>query len=447
MVIDLPSDKGLAHFHSISRILDLPEFVKEAEFTEQAETNKLPRDSFADSLDRLFPIHTKAAAYLSYAYFVKQRDTMDKQASFRCSEGFEKAKGYWGLHEDFEVIERELTKEAEVVEGKFAMTLEDDQFFPINTPYEIMKSAEALTSNRHRFDYGLRSQGAKNIMKAAAESGLPLSVLPEGIHKMAGNGITTKEAAMLELTRRWDSEKRPSLSAPLHTCIEALGNIDSGLIGGEVCEKIASILDEYDRAAGNPSFPEDVLFAFTKHAATKLADSVVTMIDGTSYALHQLEKAAEAFGVLGELVVRDIKNLDGSLNLSKVAELLDTLPRTDASMLKEALTTFGVEPCTLDKHAMVHLAVKEVQPATLTTTHRKTEKRASILSRMEAEDPIVKRALSVVRLLKEAEAEEKADTDESEDESDKRKDGDHPRDHGGRFMKKAPNSVELSAAN
>jgi len=439
MVIDLPSDKGLAHFHAVSRILNLPEFVKQADFTQQVETNELPTEAFADVLDRKFPIHTKAAAYLSYAYFLSQQDGLDKQASLRCAQGFDRAREYWGLHEEFEQTKKAMVKKAEPNVSEFAMVVDteagQERFFPVNTPYEIIKSAEALVVNRHRFDYALRSQGAKNIVKAAAKAGLPFSALPETLHKMAGCGITTKEAAMLELTKRWDKEARPSLAEPLHACINALGNLESGLLGGEVCEKVAAIIDRYDRAAGKPSFPEDVLFAFTKQAAEKLANNIVTMIDGTSYWLPQLEKASEAFDVLGQDIVKGIKDVDGSLNLFKVAELIDTLPRMDAEILKEALTTFGIWPYTIDKNAMVKMVVETVQPPTLTTIHTKIEKRADILTRLEAEDPLVKRALDVVRRLKTAESKCDEDTDEGEESKT-------PRGIRGLFINKAPNKTE-----
>jgi len=443
MVIDLPSDKGLVHFHSISRILDLPEFVKQADFTEQVDINTLPAEAFADGMDRKFPIHTKAASFLSYAYFAQQKDGLDKMSSMRCSNGFHRAKNYWGLDEEFETIDKALTEKVAERSSKFAIVVGADKFFSINSPSEILKSASSLVDNRDKFDYALRSAGAKNIMKAAAECGLPFSTLPEAIHKMAGCGITTKEAAMMELTRRWDSEVRPSLAEPIHTCIEALSGLESGLIGGEVCEKIAEVIDRYDRSKGYTTFPEDILFAFTKQAADKIANSIVTMIDGTSYRLDQLEKAADAFNVLGDTIARDIRNMDGTLNLYKVAELIDTLPRTDASILKSALRIAGVDPFGIDKHAMVSLVVNRVQPTSLTTIHQKIEKRANILEKLEADDPLVKRALDVIRRLKSANEDGEDDDDDEKDTGEK---ACPPRGLKGLFIKKAPNNAETKPA-
>lgn len=434
MLIDLPSDKGLAHFASISRVLELPEFVKEADFSEQIETKDLPAHAFALPWSRQFPIHTKTAAYLSYAYYLSQAKSMPTEECRHCNTGFQKAAEFWSLKGEFKQIEASMSKKAAPVEPKFGLTLNDGKFFPINTPTEIMKSAFELENNRSRFDYELRSMAAKNIMAAGVNVGLPVTVFSDTLHKMAGHGLTTKTAAMIELTARYDKEKRPSLSAPLHTCICALNKIGSELLGGEVCGKIAAIIDRYDRSVlKTSSFPEDVLFAFTKNAADKLASSLVTLADGTSYFIHHLDKAADAFGVLGKNVVADLKRMDGTLDQVKVAELIDTLPKTDVDILKSALETMGVQPAVMDKVAMVQTVVNKIQKQpNMTVLHKLArENRTDVLAKLEAEDPMVKRALATIRRMKEA----------------KHEGSPAARGVGGIFINKAANSASATPVN
>jgi hypothetical protein len=389
-------------------------------------------EAFADSLDKKFPVHTKAAAYLSYAYFLKQADSMDPKSFTRCTLGFQHAADYWDLHNEFSAINNAFTgtekSAAEPAPSKYALSVGAEQFFPVNGPSEIIKSADELVQHRSSFDYTLRSTAAKNIMKAAADAGLPWSVIPEPVHKMAGCGLTTKKAALIELTSRWNAERRPSLAQPLYDCIEKITGLETDILGGTVCEKLATVIDVYDRFTGKPSEPETVLFAFTKHAAEKAARGIVTMIDGTIYQLENLEKAADAFSVLGKDVLTGIKNVDGSLNMLKVADLIDTLPRMDADVLKTALNAAGVAPCSTTKLAMVAKAVSAVQNPGLTTVHTLPEKRADILARLEAEDPLVKRAMDVIRKTKEAAA-PVAKT---------------PKGIGGLFIRKAPNSTTVS---
>jgi hypothetical protein len=425
MVIDLPADKGLAHFHRITSVLNLPEFVKQADFEEQIATNDLPAGAFADPIDKKFPIHTKTAAYLSYAYFLDQcaQGKLDKKATQRCAAGFEKAAEYWNLLGEF-------------LETKEIMTAKPEKQAAAVTPTEILKAASELVQTKGNYTFEQRNAGAKGILKAAAEVGLPISVIPEEVHRMAGLGVTTKEAAVIELTRRWDSETRPSLAEPLHACMTALNGLKSGLLGGEVCEKVASIIDRYDRSKGIASFPEDILFAFTKSAADKLAGSLVTMIDGTSYRITDLTKAADAFGVLGKDISNAIKSIDGSLDQVKVAELIDTLPRMDADILKDALAVMGVRPVTLDKQAMVAEVVEKAQAPGFTVMPRQAEKRADVLAKLEAADPLVKRALNTIRQLKQA----KSSCDGGEGCDGDKKKSDQPRDYKRLFINKAPNS-------
>jgi len=430
MIIDLPSDKGLTHLQSISRILDLPEFVKQADFGDQTETDDLPSSSYANQHDRKFPVHTKAAAYLSYAYFLTQKSDMPANVERTTYYGFQKAAGYWGLESEFTAIEQSVmpghTKSAAAAPSKFALDLGADKFFPINTPSEIIKSADSLAECRGQFDYSLRSTAAKGIMKAAAAAGLPLSVITDSVHRMAGNGLTTKKAALRELSDRWNTEKRPSLAGPLHECIATVQSIQSDILSCSTCEKLAMVLDQYDRALGRQVFPEDVLFAFTKHAADEIANSLVSLPDGSSYWCKHLEKAADAFGVLGANTVRDLKNMDGTLNMTKVSELIDTLPLSDAHMLKEALSILGVRPATIDKLAVVEKSASGAQSIQFATTYVAAEPRGNVLSRLEASDPLVKRALNTLRLLKESETKEtKAPT--------------APRGLKGLFTNKAPN--------
>jgi len=414
MVIDLPSDKGLAHFHRITSLLDLPGFVKEADFQQQVEVDDLDRSCFADPLDKKFPIHTKTAAYLNYAYFLDQakKGNLDDQAVLRCNNGFVKAAKYWNLVGEFQQIDQAMNQKQEKVAAA-------------PSPADIIRAGDYLARDRELYTYEDRNTLAKEIMKSAADVGLPLTVIPEAVHRMAGFGITTKKAALLELTKRYDAERSPTLAEPLLTCIEAFYGLKSDLLGGEVCEKIAGLIDKYDRSRNQVTFPEDVLFAFTKHAADKIASNIVTMIDGTSYKIQDLEKAADAFGVLGKDIVKALQNMDGTLNQVKIAELVDSLPRVDADMLKEALDTLGVKPIQMDKYAMVAETVARIQDTGFTVLRPKLEKRADILSKLEAEDPLVKRALNTLRLLKEG--------------ARKKKQEKPPRGLGGMFMKKAPN--------
>lgn len=420
MVLDLSSDRGLTHFHALSRILDLPEFVKQADFQEQIETNNLPKDAFADTWTRTFPIHTKTAAYLSYAYYLRQVDKMSLQDAGRCKAGFVKAARYWNLYGEYAQIYTAVNNKRE----KQASA---------PSPTSIIEGAKQLVMTRHKYAYTQRSKMAKDIMKAAAAAKLSLTALPEEIHTMAGLGITTKNAAMLELAVRWQNEKRASLAQPLAVCIEALTRIKSDLLGGEVCEKIAGIIDQYDRTVSKVSFPEDVLFGFTKHAANRLTNRMVSMVDGTTYWGADLRKAAEAFQVLGNDIAKDVIDTDGSVDVIKASEILEVLPRNDADMLKEALATAGVNPCNTDKTAMVSMVITPLQrDLRLTTVPAPREKRSTLLQNLEAQDPMVKRALTTIRRLKAAE-------DKKDEKPEDKKESPTPRGVGGVFIGKAPN--------
>lgn len=449
MVIDLPSDNGLVHLHGITRVLDLPEFVKQADVTQQIEVNQLPKESFADPANRKFPVHTKVAAYLAYAYYQTQRDGMDKRTVAFLDNQFSKVASFWNIKAEYKSINDAYSKATEKVaaESAYALQIGVEKFFPINTPSEILKSAEELVANRSMLTYNMRREAATSIMKAAAAANINVDVLPNPVHSMAGFGLTTKTAAINELAYRINVAGGEAVSKPVNVCIQALGAIKSDILGGEVAVKLASILDELDRSARLTDkygeqlpFPEDVLFGFTKVAAVREHNGLVSMVDGTTYKLADMQKAASAFLVLGDMS-KDVFNGLHGLELHKVADFVATLPRTDAEVLKSALDTAGVHPVKSTKEAMVKAAVDQVTSKynrTFVTYNQNA--RAEQLKKAEASDVLVKRAMDVVRRLKVAKCHSSDNCDEgAEDKKSNKKTSPVPRGVDGLFIRRAPN--------
>ena len=71
--VDACDDTNHQILHRISRLVVLPDYVKKAAVTDPEQIAKLPNTVFADPVNRKFPLHTKAAAWLAQTYFTESR--------------------------------------------------------------------------------------------------------------------------------------------------------------------------------------------------------------------------------------------------------------------------------------------------------------------------------------------------------------------------------------
>jgi len=200
-------------------------------------------------------------------------------------------------------------------------------------------------------------------------------------------------------------------AAKLAEMKERVNMLPGTILTADTLEKVATALDMYDRYIGiTPEYgksfpyPEDALFSFTKTAGVALKNELVQLTSGSTYWLKDLEKASEALEAV-EGLGSELKDVTGSIDLMKVAQILPTLPKDAASLLETALNAMGVPKATLDKEAMV-----------LLTSPDKLPKMRPIFKRAEA----------------------KADTRETRKEDYKNQ---AARKYDGKFLRKAPNEV------
>jgi hypothetical protein len=440
MTVDPVSDIGAVHFSHITNLVEMPGFVKSGSVPTPEEVEDLPKTSFADMDNRKYPVHTKTACWLSYAYFKLQEHQLEKSAADRINRAFKRHGSFWNIGEDLDSLESKINgmkavpeKQASEAEEDYALNIAHDgkqyRLFPIDRPAVLLKSASELVETRSKLTYGMRKQAATNIMLAAESQGVSLDVLPQEVHSMAGFGVSSKQAAVNEIDRRCNMARKPSekqASTPLATLRDAVAT-QPDVLSQEFCEKVAAALDMYDRFINvtdeygkSLQFPEDVLFGFTKHSAEKMSTQVVSLINGSTYWLSDLEKSGAAVRVLGEDIFDAISDIDGTVDLNKVSEVLPTLPRGDAAVLDKALAAQGIPQVALDKTAAVNhaLGVAVTQTPTTAEPQMKETKRTRALA-----VKVARAKKTVAKLKEEAKDNQKP-----------------PRNPRGKFINKAPNS-------
>ena len=453
-MIDPVSDRGLTHFHQITKVIDLPDFVKQGSVPTPEEVDKLPVTAFADQIGKKFPVHTKEACYLSYAYFKRQKDQFSKRAASRVEQKFNDMGRFWDIEGELDKLAADLMPKREkqaATEDDYALTVAHEgtplHYFPINNRKAIEKSAEELVEHRSNFTYEMRKEAAQTLMGAYIREGYPLSAVPNTVQAMAGYGLTTKAAAVNELDRRVKFAKTTNekkAAAPIKKLASSIKKMDDEVLTAETLVKIAGVVDVFDRCLGVTKhygaefeFPEDVLFGFTKSAADKVKNELVTMQNGSAYWLQDLVKASEAFDVLGDMK-DDFIDMTGKLDMYKVADIVPTLPRDDAETLDAAVRECGIPQANTTKEAMVKMATN-CYADDAKSTDRVTKKTVDMHKYLGAPKSSGKseKAASVklaaakkaLELMKEAKGCGGSPT---------------PRKGGGKFMKKAPNKAAVN---
>jgi hypothetical protein len=101
-MFDQCDDTLRKQLYKFSTILELPEFVKEANEADPDEIKSLPTSCFADPAHRKYPVHTRKDAYLSRLYFSKNASMYkDAKQAQLVGENLEKAASFWKLDTEY----------------------------------------------------------------------------------------------------------------------------------------------------------------------------------------------------------------------------------------------------------------------------------------------------------------------------------------------------------
>jgi hypothetical protein len=310
------------------RFPKLAEYVKEAEIEDSPAD--LPRGAFACPEQRRYPLHTPAQAAVSYAYA--------KTASVSGSilRELETALEAYGLP-------AELYAEAEV---KVASLEAEDCLFPETKTYPVRDADEVRTaeSRLHAQLYKLaaetRAEAFDRLASAADLHGVKLN---PSSYKLAGRTQTDPEALREQLLIRAGAVE-PKLASRYETLAKFVRTDRRALRDPENQAKLASAILELDREAGlERKYDRGVLDPLqTVYNTTKVAASGVDL-DGQSYSLAGLAGLDPSFygDALGDDIIPQIATR-GSVDATKLAEVLQTLPADMQRQLGQLLASAGV---------------------------------------------------------------------------------------------------------
>lgn len=337
----------------------VPSFVMDSKLLDEKTASAISDNLFADPARRLFPIDSEASTWLSAAYFAKNAEALPYrkvECAFVEAE-IKAAADVFGIRKDVDAIMD--TIRAPVVEkcaadndSNYGLIMRDDatgevlaKRYPMFDDRGVKLACDYFEQYRGRYPMAIRKSIAKNIMSKAAEYGIDVNSLRSCVLREAGYGIPRKDVLMNEILERAQLTKDAESTIALANINEMVYSL-SGTDIGENLDKIAEVLDTFDRANGltkhygvRITTPADAIYSVDiKMAEAVLDDSLE--LDKHIFSLSKLaELPASVFGdVLGDDFVNAISK-EGQVVMEKLADNLHSLPKPDKAALEDHLVT------------------------------------------------------------------------------------------------------------
>jgi hypothetical protein len=201
MKLDFTTDQNpQSMLAAVLREQPFPDYASEGSWPTAEELRKLASTAFADQQNRLHPVHTKAATFLSSVYCAYAATSPAPAVV----EGLKKAAQLHGIAADVDQVLQVLDLNKQAAENNDrpdTYALRDGQehaFYPIGTQYDVTHSAEHLNQDHDLGNLPLKQarQACLKLVKQACNLGMDLAYLPSFVTQM-GADTFVDEAALL----------------------------------------------------------------------------------------------------------------------------------------------------------------------------------------------------------------------------------------------------------
>ena len=361
-VLDQTADPTRQEFAKFARLYDLPDYVKNANRDILERDDEIASTAFADVRNRQFRCDTKAAAWVSYMYFMEKRSQMHPKIAEWVEQRLDAFANHWGIAGDVEQLREkhaELNTENLSDDDYMIVWASDgrkDRHYTLRNPGEVKVAAEWFANHRDHFTYYDRKTMATKLLEKAAQFGVMFGDdLDEMLERQSGRGTyIPKEAA--------DFIRNRILAAPAKTPPEFKERLtklaDQVQVNGHLASdpqsvaQLCNTIDVFDRLtklAGHYTDilprPEDVLCKGLYKTARAAVDEAVQLTTGTVYNRNDFSnmKLSQIRDVFGDDIA-DACCTGLGVDAEKAAEVFATLPRNDANILDRVLSDVGVHP-------------------------------------------------------------------------------------------------------
>ena len=272
----------------------------------------LSNELYADSFNRKYPFHTKESCERSLAEYMYDNDN-NVDTNERVASRLDKAASTYGITWPTPRTESNMIKVSsrcpdtgDILEVEFS-----------NTPEGVIKAANAVLEFRKTAAYQPCMELAQGVLGYAFQHDCEI---PDGIMKLAGYCVGTKEATLKAINKRANRGVSSDITVKLQDMMENIYSIPGDTIPHDELIKVASVLDAFDGLRADRGYttynipPEQEIFdksAFD--LITDLEDELAIPSVGAVISSKDLHKnAREVITILGDM---GIKADEGNLNV------------------------------------------------------------------------------------------------------------------------------------
>ena len=288
--------------------------------------NSLPSSSFADKMNRRYPLASKQDAILSKAYATKQANIAPGIMA-----EIDTALDIYSV--DKSMFDSPINKIASHKDIEEEYLLEEQRKLPITAHTNIKVAEEVLFSNKRKLRPSTLNKASIKLVKEANRRGENVST---NTLKYAGLVQSDTEELSKWLEARASCTESEGIRSAFDKLATISKNIDSS-IDRDSLIKLANTIEKLDSAAGLDAFyhrklPDPISTVFN----TKIAMQPMVELSGKQIPLATLlEIAPETYGdILGPDIVSEITK-DGQLVPEELVSILETLPKD----MKDSLVT------------------------------------------------------------------------------------------------------------
>ena len=367
---------GLRQLVETASLYPLPEYVKEADYN-SLRNNTCPLSYCADVRGSgQFPCDSPAATVISYTFFLNKAAELQPKLQALITERFDGLAKNWGIEKDLGTI-----KAAHVKLSAVENNCTDDDYgivkvadgtkvrqYPLRNGLEVKNAAhwfaQHLGALRDMYDWGTRKKFAQRILQKAASYELTINPQTRAtLEACAADGFQLPSvlAQQLRIRPKLANNVEPEIRQQMSELINLVETHPRRIIAGELAEKIATIMEEFDRTHYLSTKydnvllpPEQAVFGVSVKEAEDVLENQCTTLSGAVYAkqafrLLPLSEVREAFGE----EVADSVRVGLHVHPEKMAELAATLLLPDAKLLDALMADAGIQP--LEKLAASHV--------------------------------------------------------------------------------------------
>jgi len=371
-LFDLSHDTNNSQLYRLKQLYGEPAFVKSAREEELRPAKKLPDTYYGDPRFSQYPMHSKAATWASYGFFLEnvkrgahrpQDADLIEARILHAGKVYEISKSLGQLKEA--IANNRPDRDEELPDSDFALVWHDnglvERHMRIRNRNEVVKAAAFLQQYGDELVYADRQRAAERILEKAADMGLRLpDETRTFITKQAGYGACTAAGAANLLRGRVAASRKHGQGDLSETQTDMLKLADhlqtytSTVRNHDMRVKIAGVVDGFDRQhgltgqvrEGRLARLEDVLFDLTAEKLASVTDEFTRLPSGSIYKLADVEKVRlrDVRAMLGDEMA-DAMSSDGlHVDCTKAAEVLPTLVRHDCEVFDRIMEGYGLKP-------------------------------------------------------------------------------------------------------